>query len=52
MQSTIIEAKEDRVHEEGIRTSVGLVDAAVRGDRRAFERLVEPYLAVALARRG
>ena len=36
------------MHEEGIRTSVGLVDAAVRGDRRAFERLVEPYLAVAL----
>ena len=48
MQTAIIEAREDRVHEEGIRTSVGLVDAAVRGDRGAFERLVEPYLAVAL----
>jgi RNA polymerase sigma-70 factor (ECF subfamily) len=48
MESAIIEAREDRVHEEGIRTSVGLVDAAVRGDRGAFERLVEPHLAVAL----
>ena len=36
------------MREEGIRTSVGLVDAAVRGDRGAFERLVEPYLSVAL----
>ena len=48
MQTAIIEAREDRVHEEVIRTSVGLVDAAVRGDRGAFERLVEPYLSVAL----
>ena len=35
------------MHEGGSRTSVGLVEAAVRGDRGAFERLVEPYLAVA-----
>lgn len=48
MQSAIIEAREDRVHEGVIRTSVGLVDAAVRGDRGAFERLVEPHLSVAL----
>lgn len=36
------------MHEGGNRTSAGLVDAAVRGDRGAFELLVEPYLAVAL----
>ena len=48
MQSAVIEAKEDLVQEGGNRTSVGLVDAAVRGDRGAFGLLVEPYLAVAL----
>ena len=48
MQGAVIEAEEDRVHEGGNRSSAGLVDAAVRGDRLAFERLVEPYLAVAL----
>ncbi len=47
MQSAVIETEEDRVREVGIRASADLVEQAVRGDRLAFERLVEPYLAVA-----
>jgi RNA polymerase sigma-70 factor (ECF subfamily) len=47
MQSAVIEAEEDRVHEGGNRAPDGLVELAVRGDRGAFERLVEPHLAVA-----
>jgi RNA polymerase sigma-70 factor (ECF subfamily) len=48
MESAIIEAREDRVHEGAIRTSAGLVELAALGDREAFGRLVEPHLAVAL----
>ena len=36
------------MHEGGNRASGGLVEQAVHGDRGAFERLVEPHLAVAL----
>jgi RNA polymerase sigma-70 factor (ECF subfamily) len=48
MRSAIIDTMEDPVHDGGIRASVDLVGRAVRGDRGAFERLVEPHLIVAL----
>jgi RNA polymerase sigma-70 factor (ECF subfamily) len=48
MDCAIIDIMEDRVREEGSRASVDLVGRAVRGDRGAFERLVQPHLVVAL----
>jgi RNA polymerase sigma-70 factor (ECF subfamily) len=50
MQTAMVDLNdsEDRVHEEGSRASVDLVEQAVRGDRLAFDRLVEPHLVVAL----
>ena len=48
MEAAIIDAVVDRVREGDRQVSAELVERAVRGDRVAFDRLVEPYLAVAL----
>jgi RNA polymerase sigma-70 factor (ECF subfamily) len=48
MEAAIIDAAMDREREGDRQVSVELVERAVRGDRRAFERLVEPHLLVAL----
>jgi len=48
MEAAIIDAVVDRVHVGDRQVSVDLVERAVRGDRGAFERLIEPHLLVAL----
>jgi len=48
MEAAIIDAAMDREREGDRQVSVELVERAVRGDRGAFERLVEPHLLVAL----
>ena len=48
MEAAIINAAMDREREADRQVSVELVERAVRGDRGAFERLVEPHLLVAL----
>jgi RNA polymerase sigma-70 factor (ECF subfamily) len=48
MEAAIIDVVVDRVREGDRQVSAGLVERAVVGDRGAFDRLVEPYLSVAL----
>jgi RNA polymerase sigma factor (sigma-70 family) len=48
MQAAIVDAAMDRALDADRQVSTELVERAVRGDRGAFERLVEPYLVVAL----
>jgi RNA polymerase sigma factor (sigma-70 family) len=48
MEAAIIGTVVDRVGEGDHRVSAGLVERALRGERAAFDRLVEPYLAAAL----
>src|SRR5664280_115037 len=48
MQAAIIDAVMDRALDADRQVSTDLVERALRGDRRAFDRLVEPHLEVAL----
>ena len=48
MQAAIIDAAMDREHVRDRQVSVDLVERALRGDRWAFDKLVEPHLVVAL----
>jgi RNA polymerase sigma-70 factor (ECF subfamily) len=48
MEAAIIDAAMNRQQERDRQVDVDLVERAVRGDRGAFERLVEPHLRVAL----
>lgn len=48
MEAAIIDAVVDRVREGDRQVTAELVGRAVRGDRGAFDRLVEPQLEVAL----
>ena len=48
MDAAIIDAVVDRGREGDGRVPADLVDRAIRGDRGAFDRLVEPHLVVAL----
>lgn len=48
MGAAIIDATMDLQEQRGHQVAVQLVERAVRGDRGAFERLVEPHLGVAL----
>jgi RNA polymerase sigma-70 factor (ECF subfamily) len=48
MEAAIIDAAVDRQYAGDRQVSTELVERAAAGDRGAFDRLVEPYLAVAL----
>ena len=48
MEAAIIDTVVDRVPEGDRGAALELIDRAVRGDRAAFDRLVEPHLAAAL----
>ena len=48
MEAAIIDTAMDRPNTGDAHAAAELIERAVGGDRRAFDRLVEPYLAVAL----